>query len=80
MIAEWYNPYLFTLCIVLYIIIHVAYHYMGYHGRTWDLRKNNKKVKNLRILINDNQVNKIGSYGYAYGYEYGYYGYYEEDN
>tara|TARA_B100002052_G_scaffold131625_1_gene120870 strand:- start:82501 stop:84861 length:2361 start_codon:yes stop_codon:yes gene_type:complete len=42
--------------------------------------ENNKKVKNLRILINDNQVNKMGSYGYAYGYEYGYYGYYEEDN
>ena len=42
--------------------------------------ENNKKVKNLRILINDNQVNKIGSYGYAYGYEYGYYGYYEEEN
>ena len=38
----------------------------------------NNKIKNLRIVINDNQINKMGSYGYAYGYEYGYYGYYED--
>ena len=33
------------------VAIHVAYHYMGYHGRTWDLRKNNKKVKKNRIPL-----------------------------
>ena len=24
---------------------------MGYHGRTWDLRKNNKKVKKNRTRL-----------------------------
>ena len=47
MIAEWHNPYLFALCIVLYICVY----YMGYHGKTWYLRKNNKKVKKNRTLL-----------------------------
>ena len=42
--------------------------------------ESNSRIQNLRIIINDNQIKKIGSYGYAYGYEYGYYGYYEEEN
>ena len=51
MIAEWHDPYIFALCIVVYIIIHVAYHYMGYHGITWYLRKKHKKVKKNRTLL-----------------------------
>ena len=42
--------------------------------------ESNSRIQNLRIIINDNQIKKTGSYGYAYGYEYGYYGYYEEEN
>ena len=51
MIEQWHNPYIFTLCIVVYIIIHVAYHYMGQHGISWEMRKNNKKVKKNRIPL-----------------------------
>ena len=43
-----YSPWFFFLCIVIYIIIHVAYHYMGENGKTWEMRKNNKKVKKNR--------------------------------
>ncbi len=46
-----YSPWVFFWCIVIYIIIHVAYHYMGENGKTWDLRKNNKKVKKNRIPL-----------------------------
>ena len=51
MIEQWHDPWIFTLCIVVYIIIHVAYHYMGYHGRTWEMRNINKKVKKNRTLL-----------------------------
>ena len=51
MIAEWHDPYIFVLCIVVYIIIHVAYHYMGQHGISWEMRKNNKKVKNKPYTV-----------------------------
>jgi len=46
-----YSPWFFLLCIVIYIIIHVAYHYMGEHGKEWDLRKNNKKAKKNRTPL-----------------------------
>ena len=36
-----YDPYIFVLCLVGYIVIHLCVHYMGYHGITWYLRKNN---------------------------------------
>ncbi len=39
MIEQWHDPHIFALCIVLYIGIHLCVHYMGYHGKTWDLRK-----------------------------------------
>ena len=46
-----YSPWFFGLCLVIYIIIHVAYHYMGVNGKTWEMRKNNKKVKINRIPL-----------------------------
>ena len=46
-----YNPWFFALCLVIYIIIHVAYHYMGENGKAWEMRKNNKKVKKNRTLL-----------------------------
>jgi len=47
MIEQWHDPYIFALCIVLYICVY----YMGYHGKTWDLRKKQKKVKKNRTLL-----------------------------
>ncbi len=46
-----YDPYIFAVCIVVYVIIHVAYHYMGQHGISWEMRNNNKKVKINRIPL-----------------------------
>jgi len=51
MIEQWHDPWIFTLCILIYILFHVSGHYMGYHGKTWDLRKNHKKVKKNRTLL-----------------------------
>jgi len=51
MIGQWHDPWEFFLCIVIYIIINVAYHYMGNNGIVWEMRKNNKKVKINRIPL-----------------------------
>ena len=51
MIDHWHNPYIFALCLVLYIVIHLCVHYMGQHGITWEMRKKNKKVKKNRIPL-----------------------------
>ena len=46
-----YSPWFFFLCIVVYIIIHVEYHYMGENGKTWEMRKKQKKVKKNRTPL-----------------------------
>ena len=51
MIGQWHDPYIFALCIVIYIIIHIAYYYMGNDGIVWEMRNNNKKVKKNRIPL-----------------------------
>ena len=43
-----FSPWYFCLGIVIYVIIHVAYHYMGENGKTWEMRKKQKKVKKNR--------------------------------
>ena len=46
-----FSPWYFSLGIVIYVIIHVAYYYMGGYGKTWEMRKNNKKAKKNRTPL-----------------------------
>ena len=46
-----YDPYIFLLCLVGYIVIHLCVHYMGCYGISWEMRNNNKKVKINRIPL-----------------------------
>ena len=44
MIEQWHDPYIRYVYSDIHIF-HVGGYYMGYHGKTWDLRKNNKNIK-----------------------------------